>query len=107
MNGEAIALEEYRGTYEQLLATVPAQTEKLERWWTGLIKETVNQMKTQVAKLSDASGTIWTRAELLCKILALQAEFKNRLIKFNGAVQVPDRDLEPSDDVMCDFHVDE
>ncbi len=65
-------LQEARLAYEQLLANAPEQAEKLQLWWSELIKETIRHMKTQVIKLSDTAGTVWARAELLCKILALQ-----------------------------------
>ena len=67
-------LREARLTYRQLVADTPDRTEKLERWWTGLVNETTQQMKSQVAELSDVSGTVWARAELLCKILALKSD---------------------------------
>ena len=67
-------LREARRAYEQLLESAPEQGEKLQAWWEEQIKESVNQMKAQIAKLSDAGGTVWARAELWCKILALQAD---------------------------------
>ena len=66
-------LREARRAYEQLSQATPDQAEKLESWWTELIKETENHMKAQVSNLSDAARTVWARVELLSKILALQA----------------------------------
>ena len=70
-------LREARLAYEQLLGMAPDRTEELQKWFAELIRETVSQMKSQVGKLSEMSGTILTRAELLCKILTLQADPEN------------------------------
>ncbi|MBN1993907.1 MAG: hypothetical protein JW953_14500 [Anaerolineae bacterium] len=67
-------LRQARQAFETLREDAPDQAEKLQEWWSDLVKETVNQMKAEVAQLAESGGTILARAELLCKILALQTD---------------------------------
>jgi len=65
-------LREARRAYEQLLKATPGKVEELEGWWADLIEETVNEMMSQIVKLSDTVGTALARTELLFKVVALQ-----------------------------------
>jgi len=67
-------LREARLAYERLLETAPDEADKLQEWWSNLIKETVNQLKIEIVRLAETGGTILSRTELLCKILALQSD---------------------------------
>lgn len=69
-------LKEARQAYENLVKATPQQSERLRHWWVKLIEAKINQLKRELAEISDKAGTAWERAELLCKILVLQADSK-------------------------------
>jgi len=59
---------------QQLLNDFTSQKEQLEQWWSDLVTKTGEQIDKQITKLSEEAGTVWKRAELICKILALQPD---------------------------------
>lgn len=67
-------LKDARLAYQTLLETLPQQTDRLLRWWEKLIETKVSHLRSDLAKISDKTGTAWTRAELLCQILILQPD---------------------------------
>lgn len=67
-------LKEARLAYQALLETLPQQTDRLQRWWDKLIETKVGHLKSDLAKISDKTGTAWTRADLLCQTLILQPD---------------------------------
>jgi len=67
-------LWEARMACEQLIQDCLDHAEKMASWWKNLIEEPVERMKARISELSEEAGTAWERTELLCKILALQAD---------------------------------
>jgi hypothetical protein len=67
-------LKEARLAYEALLKDLPEQSDRLQRWWEKLIEVKINRLESELVGISDKVGTAWTRAELMGKILVLQAD---------------------------------